>query len=495
MKKFLLLFFLTFLQAVSWAVQCSIELGCFNITDKNAGIVKKNVEYFLGRPKNGAKILICDALDGARQCLNSEIEISARWTMPPFLPTRINLSSFSFTSRNNVLAIFANATYASNQKTCTSNGVSTKVVNGKFYLLSTASCSLPVVGAVVIDYAFDVVQYLNQENALLASYSIDVSGGLTGTSVGFGLIKFENFEDNSKLVAINAFSSYPPSIEKNDKTIIAETKTAATQINLVAEELKPEFMKHNQQESPVEQSTKQLFNIQTNKVARARALVVGNSNYPGINKLKNPENDARAISQKLRELGFDVDEVINGNRSALVNAFSNFEKKSKESDISLLYYAGHGAEIAGVNYILPIDINMSDLTQVPLEGVSLSSVVEQYLPGKTKLVFLDACRDNPLMQTRSRGGGRGLAPITVSEGTLISYATKDGQIALDGNGKNSPFTTALLEHLGDKDDIAVVLRKVRESVMKSTGGKQQPWEYGSLTGGALILSDVNSIKN
>ena len=133
---------------------------------------------------------------------------------------------------------------------------------------------------------------------------------------------------------------------------------------------------------------------------------------------------------------------------------------------------------------------MNDLNQVPLQGISLNSVVEQYLPGKTKLVFLDACRDNPLVQVASRGVSRGLAPISVSEGTLIAYSTKDGQVAMDGVGKNSPFTEALLNHLDDQDDIAVVLRKVRDEVMRNTGNKQQPWEYGSLTGGALVLSAI-----
>jgi uncharacterized caspase-like protein len=94
------------------------------------------------------------------------------------------------------------------------------------------------------------------------------------------------------------------------------------------------------------------------------------------------------------------------------------------------------------------------------------------------------------MQTASRSISRGLAPINASEGTLISYATKDGQTAMDGDGKNSPFTTALLEHLGDPDDIAVVLRKVREKVMRNTNNRQQPWEYGSLTGGELVLSAI-----
>ena len=225
---------------------------------------------------------------------------------------------------------------------------------------------------------------------------------------------------------------------------------------------------------------------------KAHALVIGNGAYAGSARLPNPTNDAKSMSAKLRGMGFDVTETLDADRMKLVTALSQFSNKAVNADISLLFYAGHGVQITGTNYMLPIDLNMNDLTQAPLQGISLNDVVEKYLPGKTKLVFLDACRDNPLMQVASRGVSRGLAPINVSEGTLISYATKDGQTAADGVGsKNSPFTQALLEHLNDPQDIAVVLRKVRERVMKITGGKQQPWEYGSLTGGELVLSAIN----
>lgn len=222
----------------------------------------------------------------------------------------------------------------------------------------------------------------------------------------------------------------------------------------------------------------------------AHALVIGNGSYAGSSKLINPTNDAKAISVKLRSLGFTVTELLDTDRRKLVATLSQFSKSAANADITLLFYAGHGVQIMGTNYMLPVDLNLNDLTQAPLDGISLNDVVSQYLPGKTKLVFLDACRDNPLMQVASRSVSRGLAPINVSEGTLISYATKDGQVAQDGDGKNSPFTSALLEHLSDPDDIAVVLRKVREKVMRATGGKQQPWEYGSLTGGELVLAKI-----
>jgi len=231
---------------------------------------------------------------------------------------------------------------------------------------------------------------------------------------------------------------------------------------------------------------------QTNAPRRiAHALVIGNAAYPGSGRLDNPVNDANAISQKLRSMGFTVTTVTDANRQRLVQSMAQFRRTAASADISLLYYAGHGVQIFGTNYILPTDVDQTDPAQATIQGVSLNSVVENFLPGKTKLVFLDACRDNALQRTNDRSVSKGLAPISAAEGTLISYATKDGQTAADGVGsKNSPFTQALLEHLNDPQDIAVVLRKVRERVMKITGGKQQPWEYGSLTGGELVLSAI-----
>jgi hypothetical protein len=226
-------------------------------------------------------------------------------------------------------------------------------------------------------------------------------------------------------------------------------------------------------------------------VRSAHALVIGNAAYPGSGRLDNTINDANAMGQKLRSMGFTVTTVTDANRQRLVQAMSQFKRTAANADLSLLFYAGHGVQIFGTNYILPIDVDQNDVAQATIQGVSLNSVVENFLPGKTKLVFLDACRDNPLQRTGDRSVSKGLAPISAAQGTLISYATKDGQTASDGVGaKNSPFTLALLQHIGDPADIAVVLRKVRERVMQTTGGKQQPWEYGSLTGGELILSRI-----
>lgn len=229
------------------------------------------------------------------------------------------------------------------------------------------------------------------------------------------------------------------------------------------------------------------------QVQEAHALVIGNSDYRGGARLENPTRDAQAMSAKLRALGFKVTELSNTNREQMVRGLSEFTRTASKADLTLLFYAGHGMQVQGVNYMVPVDMSLNDPSQATLQAVSLTQVVEQYLPGKAKLVFLDACRDNPIVTAGVRGASKGLAPINVSEGTLISYATKDGQTAEDGVGsKNSPFTQALLAHLADPFDIGVVLRRVREKVMQATGGKQQPWEYGSLTGGELVLSRIGS---
>lgn len=280
-------------------------------------------------------------------------------------------------------------------------------------------------------------------------------------------------------------------VERKKRQELEQQLAAAKDRDRITSELEAERKKRQELEAQLAASV-QPTPPQTNAPRRiAHALVIGNAAYPGSGRLDNPVNDANAISQKLRSMGFIVTTVTDANRQRLVQSMAQFRRSAATADISLLYYAGHGVQIFGTNYILPTDVDQTDPAQATIQGVSLNSVVENFLPGKTKLVFLDACRDNALQRTNDRSVSKGLAPISAAEGTLISYATKDGQTAADGAGsKNSPFTQALLEHLNDPQDIAVVLRKVRERVMQITGGKQQPWEYGSLTGGELVLSAI-----
>lgn len=225
---------------------------------------------------------------------------------------------------------------------------------------------------------------------------------------------------------------------------------------------------------------------------KARALIIGNGKYQNLGTLPNPPNDARAMADKLRQFGIEVDLLLDADRAALVRGLGEYQARAAGYDVNILYYAGHGLQVDGVNYVVPVEMATTGVSagSVKLNAVSLNDALE-YLPAKTRVVFLDACRDNPLSRslraTRS-SAGLGLAPVSTTSGTLVAYATKDGSTAEDGRGRNSPYTEALLRHLDADEDIAIVLRRVRQAVLSSTDQRQEPWEYGSLVGDQLVLS-------
>jgi len=226
------------------------------------------------------------------------------------------------------------------------------------------------------------------------------------------------------------------------------------------------------------------------------ALVIGNSHYVG-SELKNSLNDAVAVSDRLKSLGFDVTLVKDGSRGALVESLMDFSRKAQNADVTVLYYSGHGSQIGGVNYLLPVDIDLRGVSDVAaLSGISLNDILIRNIPGNTRLVFLDACRTSPFKQALVRGPSDGLAPVNVPKGTLISFATRDGGVTLDGGSDDhSPYTRALLRHFGDDQDIALVLREVRDEVFNASKGQQEPWEYGALSGGQVILSKLSTIHH
>jgi hypothetical protein len=223
----------------------------------------------------------------------------------------------------------------------------------------------------------------------------------------------------------------------------------------------------------------------------ARALVIGNSRYRSFGVLANPGQDARAIAAKLRSYGIEVDLVLDAERDDMIHALNEYSRKAAGKDVNLLFYAGHGVQVEGVNYLIPVNMRADGISAgyIKLAGISLNAMLD-YLPARTRLVFLDACRDNPasrqLSGTRS-GVSPGLAPVDAASGTLIAYATRDGATAGDGDGMNSPYTTALLQHLDQPLDISLVLRQVRQTVLRLTSGRQEPWEYGSLVGDQIVL--------
>ncbi len=218
------------------------------------------------------------------------------------------------------------------------------------------------------------------------------------------------------------------------------------------------------------------------------AIVIGNAAYK-VKPLKNSANDAKAIANKFRSFGFEVTEVIDADRRKFRETLVNFSERSKNSDVTVFYYAGHGMQLGGINYLLPTDIDFSmPESVVTYDGLSLNDIKNRSLPGSTKLIFLDACRNNPFESTVRGNQSGGLAPVNVGTGTLISFATRDGSVALDSvGGQHSPYTQALLKYLDTNDDVELMLRTVGDEVLRLTKNRQEPWKYGALSGQKVIL--------
>lgn len=233
--------------------------------------------------------------------------------------------------------------------------------------------------------------------------------------------------------------------------------------------------------------------------ARRVALVIGNSAYEHASPLANPKNDANALAAALERLDFEVVKGVDLKRSAFERTVRDFARAIRGADTALLFYAGHGLQVGGRNYLAPVDARLSDEADLDFETLPLTTILKQMeREVKTNLVFLDACRDNPLarnlarsMGTRSASVGRGLARVDSGIGTLIAFATEPGNVALDGKGNNSPFTQALLKHIETPGlDIAQMMRRVRSDVMRSTAQRQVPWNNSSLTGDFYFAGKV-----
>ncbi|MBL4787246.1 MAG: caspase family protein [Cohaesibacteraceae bacterium] len=229
----------------------------------------------------------------------------------------------------------------------------------------------------------------------------------------------------------------------------------------------------------------------TVQAANRVALVIGNSSYTQVAPLRNPKNDARALAAKLEDLDFQVVSGIDLDRRGFIKKIREFSKISAGADVALFFYAGHGLQVSGSNYLVPVDATIGDETDLEFEAIDLSAILKvMEREDRINLVFLDACRDNPMsrslsrsMGTRSAAVGRGLAPLDSGSGTLIGFATQPGNVALDGEGTvNSPFTSALLKHIDTPNlDVAQLMRRVRKDVKAQTNGRQIPWTNESLT--------------
>jgi tetratricopeptide (TPR) repeat protein len=240
-------------------------------------------------------------------------------------------------------------------------------------------------------------------------------------------------------------------------------------------------------------------------VGRRAALVIGNSAYRNAPALANPQHDAEVVAASLRAIGFtSVTLVQNATHENLTDALQKFGEEARKSDWAMIYYAGHGIEVNGINYLIPIDAKLSTDRDVQYEAVPMDQAMASIEgASKLKLIMLDACRDNPFAPKMHRtavstpvfaqaavGGtvgtrsvGRGLSEVKVNGATLVVYAAKQGETALDGDGGNSPFAVAFVQRIATPNvEINKLVRLVRDDVIEATGGRQEPYTYGSLPG-------------
>jgi uncharacterized protein len=227
------------------------------------------------------------------------------------------------------------------------------------------------------------------------------------------------------------------------------------------------------------------------------ALLIGNGAYSTVARLSNPANDVDAMAAMLRGAGFDT--VLTGldlDERGIRRALQSFEEAANGADIGLIFYSGHGIELNGQNYLIPTDAKLGSDRAIDDEAVPLERVLRSMEQvRRLRLIILDACRDNPFINAMQRTGGgrsvgRGLARVEpASVDTLVAYAAKAGTVASDGDGRNSPFTSALLKHLATPGlDIRLALGLVRDDVIASTRSRQEPFVYGSLGGAVLPLA-------
>jgi hypothetical protein len=223
------------------------------------------------------------------------------------------------------------------------------------------------------------------------------------------------------------------------------------------------------------------------------ALVIGNGNYANAPPLSNPANDAKLVAQSLRTVGFTVTLKENASLAELQQGIAQFGRAARVADVALVYYAGHGIQMDGDNYLVPVDAKLEDDIAVKLETISLDVLLDSVAAAKTRLIVLDACRNNPFssrmrVSNGSRSISRGLAVVQASiGGTLIAFSTSPGDIAEDGSGKNSTFATALAQYLPQPGlEIRQVFTRVRQAVATATDKHQTPWENSSLFGDVFL---------
>ncbi|MEP3348235.1 MAG: caspase family protein [Litoreibacter sp.] len=211
------------------------------------------------------------------------------------------------------------------------------------------------------------------------------------------------------------------------------------------------------------------------------ALIIGNSSYESISALKNPQNDANAVSDSLTNLGFDVTLLTDATSEQFWIQLEEFVEKAENAETTLFYYSGHAFQLEGANYLVPVNAQLKSRQAIFDETWSLDGIIKRLQArNRQTLIFLDACRDSPLPQNMTANGG-GLARLNTGIGTFVAFATEPGAVTYDGQGENSPFTTALLNHIETPSiSISDMMIRVRNEVEERTLRRQTPWDQSSL---------------
>lgn len=215
------------------------------------------------------------------------------------------------------------------------------------------------------------------------------------------------------------------------------------------------------------------------------ALVIGNAVYDKVGQLKNPGNDANDIADKLQISGFTVTRLVNATYKQMDRALREFKGALKGKDVGLFFFAGHGVQIEGDNYLAATNTEIVDETDAKHSSLALNRIIESMEKSgtSTNIIILDACRENPWERAWRRPTSRGLAPVYAPKGTLIAFATSPGQVAADGKGRNGAYTAALLQHIETPDcSIEMMFKRVRNTLSATTSQKQISWEHTSLSG-------------
>ena len=230
-------------------------------------------------------------------------------------------------------------------------------------------------------------------------------------------------------------------------------------------------------------SEKRLIKLQPALAERRLALVFGNSVYKNNSVLKNPVNDANLMEGTLKELGFTVIKRLNSGKAEMESAIREFTEKLPNYNIALFYYAGHGIQVDGKNYLIPIDAKLEKPTDCKFDAIAVNFVVDEFerYPDNTNIVILDACRNNPYA-TWARGGGEGFKAMSFTSGTIISFATSEGATAADGKGANGLYTEELVKQMAIPQSVYSVFMKTRVEVKKLSNNQQIPTEWNKLNG-------------